>query len=172
MKDKLKKINNEFYSLYDSDGNIVASNNTKTPTTKKLSHKNCEAIANGYDLDELAEKEYPTTIDDFTDTGVDRSEILRLAYISGAKAILELLGDKKFSEDDIKKALEFDKFENEFNNKFYESQESFIQSLQQTEWDVEIEMETCQVMVQHGDMEFQDFPKLDKEGCLILKRKI
>jgi hypothetical protein len=32
-------------------------------------------------------------------------------------------------------------------------------------------METCQVMIQHGDMEFQDFPKLDADGCLILKRK-
>ena len=47
---------------------------------------------------------------------------------------------------------------------------SLIQSLQQTEWDVEIVMETCQVMVQYGDMEFQDFQKLDADGCLILKR--
>ena len=36
-------------------------------------------------LEEVAERLYPTTIDSFTDTGIDMSETERLIFISGAK---------------------------------------------------------------------------------------
>lgn len=139
----------------------------------KLSLKNSQAIENGYDLDEMAEMKYSTTIDDFTDTGIDTSESLRLAYINGAKAILEILGDKKFSEDDIRKAIKFDQYHFEYGEivagKRDDEKEDFIQSLQQTEWDVEIEMQNYEPMYGEG---VTQIPKLDADGCLILKRKI
>jgi hypothetical protein len=50
----------------------------------------------------------------------------------------------------------------------------FEQSLQQTEWDVEIEMEEYLVYaLSHVKGEipiFRNKPKLDSNGCLILKR--
>ncbi len=36
-------------------------------------------------LEEAAERLYPTTIDSFTDTGIDMSETERLIFINGAK---------------------------------------------------------------------------------------
>lgn len=44
MKTTLKRLNNGYYSLYDSDGDIVASNSPNTPCSKKLSKQNCDEI--------------------------------------------------------------------------------------------------------------------------------
>jgi hypothetical protein len=174
--DKLRKVNNEFYSLYDSDGDIVASNNPKTPTTKKLSLKNCQAIENGYDLDEIKRKLFygfdgqPSS---FTTAAVEQT----------IRIMIEILGDKKFSEFDITKAFEYGWNQRHFDKTDeYELrgiQKRFIQSLQQTEWDVEIEMENslCNGYKNHPDnvigfiAEYKSVPKLDADGCLILKRK-
>ena len=184
MKAKLFKTGNEFL-LQSEDGETLGITSGIT-VGRKLSIKNCEAIEFGYDLDELAEntyREYPTDLKDSEyhynrDYQVHKK---RKAFIKGFKKALEILGDKKYTDGDIKKALEFDKFENEFNNEFYDSQESFIQSLQQTEWDVEVHasyiwtqvdiidrrMNTCESLINKGDIEE---PMLDKDGCLILKR--
>jgi len=48
-----------------------------------------------------------------------------------------------------------------------EVQDKHIQSLQQTEWDVEIEMQHESLVYPTDKM----LPKLDSDGCLILKRK-
>jgi hypothetical protein len=177
MKGKLIKISG-IYTLM-CDDKMIASDDVDFQSDYqigKLSLKNCESIENGYDLDELSKKETRKFI------GHDVPENIMLfishnkMFQKGFQKALEILGDKKFSEDDIKKALEFDKFENEFNNKFYESQESFIQSLQQTEWDCIIEMECvtgCKNLILNGENSVccgDKKPKLDAENCLILKR--
>ena len=172
MKDKLIKIENTFYSLYDSDGDIIASNNPKTPTTKKLSIKNCEAIERGYDLFELAYDSSKEFLIEST-----HSPSFTFGYEQGFKKALEILGDKKFSEEDIKKAFNVGWIQrhNE-EGSHYEAMEKVIQSLQQTkEWDVEI---CC--YLGNGDKESDSFkdtfvtntgiPKLDSDGCLILRR--
>ena len=178
--DKLRKVNNEFYSLYDSDGDIVASNNPKTPTTKKLSLKNCEAIANGYDLVELFDE---------VDESIDYQEFDFSSFKLGFKKALEILGDKKFSEEDIINAH----YQGVTDAPLYE----VIQSLQQTEWDVVVEMDIDNPCPKCGEKDnvhgnydysnitrplintlcnecgtyFSPIPKLDADGCLILKRK-
>ena len=161
--DKLRKVNNEFYSLYDSDGDIVASNNPKTPTTKKLSLKNCEAIANGYDLVELFDE---------VDESIDYQEFDFSSFKLGFKKAIELLGDKKFSEEDMLKAIEM----------YYGKDKIFIeiiQSLQQTEWDVEIVMDKdcyssagrCDKLIMADCIICTPVTYLrDENGCLILKR--
>jgi hypothetical protein len=136
-------------------------------------------------LDKLAEKyfndDYAWITGETVPYLVKDKNLTLIDFKKGFQKALEILGDKKFSEDDIKKALEFDKFENEFNNKFYESQESFIQSLQQTEWVVEVHAgciwtqidvidpitHTCNSHISKGDVEE---PMLDEDGCLILRR--
>jgi hypothetical protein len=54
-------------------------------------------------IEEAAERIYPTTIDSFTDTGIDMSEAERLIFINGAKWQAE----RMFSEEDMKEAIRF-----------------------------------------------------------------
>ena len=137
----------------------------------KLSLKNCEAIERGYDLDELVESRYP-----IENTGAmfmpNRHEVTNIyrqeGFIEGAKAILEILGDKKFSEEDVKNV-----YLNSFKHEWFGD---CIKSLQQTEWDVEIEMGCvmgCQNLILNGENSVccgDKKPKLDADGCLILRR--
>ena len=131
MKGKLIKRSNGRFDLYAIEDinqvNTIASSfdNPKG----KLSVKNCESIELGYDLDELAEKHSETL------WGGDKDNIGRASFYIGAKNILEILGDKKFSEEELSKA--YYRNENRFKSEPFEV---FVQSLQQAEWDVEILM--------------------------------
>ena len=135
-----------------------------------LSLKNCQAIENGYDLDEMAKK--------FRNETIMNSSFIsdETSFKEGAKAIIELLGDKKFSEEQMFKMFIYGHaLTNAIKLKVVEDKpmgdifNDFIQLLQQTEWDVEIEMEEVAI----GDKYTPEpKPKLDKEGCLILKRVV
>lgn len=182
MKAELVKRQDR-WDLYGEDGSKIAS--SAPNPFKRLSIKNCEAIENGYDLDELAEntyREYPTDLKDATyhynrDYQVHKK---RKAFIKGFQKAVEILGDKKFSEKDMRKAIAFGwDYEGrpkkemleiynvnlEYNNSYSEDTQKYIQSLQQTEFDVEIEWEKDTEL-------FNVCPKLDDNGCLILKRII
>ena len=120
----------------------------------KLSLKNCQAIENGYDL----EKEMCKLVD----KKAEQNNTIDLnAYGQGCldafQKALELMGDKKFSEFDITKAFEYGWNQRHFDktdeDELREIQKRFIQSLQQTEWDVSCNPD-----------------EKDSEGCLILKR--
>ena len=135
-----------------------------------LSLKNCQVIEHGYDLDELAKSEAIK----ISETEVIDEKLKRI-YKRGFQKALEILGDKKFSEEDMRKA--YTTGWNSCNNfTGYDENQEFIelpdciQSLQQTEWDVEIEMETPGATYGHSGWHKE--PKLDAEGCLILKRKV
>ena len=169
----LMKLGDNNYKLYID--RIPFATVSDSPYNK-LSLKNCEAIANGYDLEDLSLRYCDSRFNLDPCTVQTFERLHRETFEAGFKKSLEILGDKKFSEEDIKKALEFDKFENEFNNKFYESQESFIQSLQQTEWKVEVIME-CSIGCPHFKLNGEKSvccggktPRLDSDGCVILKR--
>ena len=102
-------------------------------------------------------------------------------YKKGFQKALSILGDKKFSEEDMRNA--WDAALNQYLM-FHEIpatawREQHIQSLQQNEWDVEI----CCHIDDHGTGNGSEdsfshpmftntgIPKLDADGCLILKRK-
>ena len=131
----------------------------------KLSLKNCQSIERGYDLDELAK-----------DCEITPTYAHEQGFITGFQKALELLGDKKFNE---KLLVDFVYFLNDrhFNNYTVATDEVdlYLESLQQTEWDVEIEMEqyvkyvpkSLETVYPTGGVR----PKLDKDRCLILKRK-
>jgi hypothetical protein len=175
MEGRLKKIGNE-YKLYAQDDSCIATS-WHSPH-QRLSKNNCQAIENGYDLDELLDGllinrgEHPSRV-----RNPLYGEERQLAKDLVQKA-LEILGDKKFSEEDMKKAMNkivtatysnkgddiFDLFI-EIHRKKY--MDEYIQSLQQTEWDVEIEMWFHGTRHKKGEW----IPKLDADGCLILKRK-
>ena len=152
----------DHYGLYNEDGHKIAS--TVDGCNSKLSIKNCEAIENGYDIKQLIkERDFQGFFSFIFNTG----------FREGIEAILEIKSDKKFSEEDIKKAiafgwdyegrpkeemLEIHNVNLEYNNSYFEDTQKYIQSLQQTEWDVEIET----VGLSYSR---------DADGCLILKKK-
>ena len=190
MEGRLKKIGNE-YKLYAQDDSCIATS-WHSPH-QRLSKNNCQAIENGYDLDELLDGllinrgEHPSRV-----RNPLYGEERQLAKDLVQKA-LEILGDKKFSEEDMKKAMNkivtatysnkgddiFDLFI-EIHRKKY--MDEYIQSLQQSEWDVEIVMicphpeDTYVCGIQYGcDGDGcnhpNQIPYLDSDSCLILKRK-
>jgi hypothetical protein len=145
-------------------GLIESLNIEEGPIRYKLSLKNCQEIENGYNLDELAYR-------------CDLYEKMNFvgqmnAFKLGFQKALEILGDKKYTEKDIDKAYWAGmQFVGEDKGSFGE----FIQSLQQTEWDVEIVMEPYHDGDFIGDGKTHVFeakwkPNLDSDGCLILKR--
>ena len=148
MEAKLIKINGE-YLLNPS---IVGT---------KLSLKNCQAIENGYDLDELVEERFGET---FWHDG-DKY------FKEGFQKALEILGDKKFSEEDMRKAYFQGDYDALYDGAYSEKENKFIQSLQQTEWEVEIEMELEIDTSKLVGAIYGQKPKLNAENCLILKRK-
>ena len=152
---------------------IADTNKVHELNKHKLSLKNCEAIENGYDLDDLADVHGNIYAHSYN------SETFK----EGFQKALSILGDKKFSEKDMRRALSIGYGRQfEIENKQIEI-DNYIQSLQQNEWDVEIEMENKQQLT-NGYKNQPDnvigfiaayenvvVPKLDEDGCLILKRK-
>ena len=149
----------------------------------KLSLKNCQAIANGYDSGELAHENAIADKTIHLENGLHRDSqyIIGLedGFRAGFQKALEILGDKKFSEEQMINAFKFG-WERRTNEKsYYQSYEDFFvplgipsKELQQTEWGVEIEMEIISIKYDGGVSVTADSkPKLDADGCIILKRK-
>lgn len=152
---------------------IDSLNIEEGPIRYKLSLKNCEAIERGYDLDEVVEDIVKTIVPNDRGEDIWYGTSMAVGKLCFQKA-LELMGDKKFSEDDMRIA-----FFHVQNSPFFNE---FIKSLQQTEWDVEIVMknvidETKIVGAIKGVKgsgnkitTYKQIPKLNADRCLILKR--
>jgi hypothetical protein len=160
MEVKLIKVEDEFYNLVGKeDLELIASDDEVLQHNYKigkLSTKNCQAIERGYDLDELISESDTSHLARWT------SDSHQLMYDEGFKIgfqkALELMGDKKFSEEDIRKAMDrvWDWLEDDKDedcSSMTELRNKHIQSLQQTEWDCTFNSD-----------------EKDSEGCLILKK--
>ena len=177
MDAKLIKENNYYYLKHDDKiiGTIDA-HPLSSINVMQLSLKNCQAIELGYDLGELAN---------------ERSRLMSLnsMFKAGFQKALSIIGDKKFSEEDVRKAFvdafqkcyevinsgKFDDITSAIEWLTQTNADNYIQSLKQTEWDVWLVMAcglpdgctepevtcTCDII-----------PSLDADGCLILKPKI
>ena len=157
MKGKLVKRSNGRFDLYKIEDvdqlNTIGSSfdNSK----EKLSLKNCQSIENGYDLDELVKEDF------FRGKYQYHLANNHLEFFkAGFQKALEILGDKKFNEKDM---IMFGLFcrNNHISECLSVTDELFpkYQSLQQTEWDVEVETHPREWI-----------KKLDEDGCLTLKR--
>jgi hypothetical protein len=158
---KAKLINtNVNYLLEDDKGVIIASTSTKDGNNK-LSKQNCDDIFGVVDVEKLA-IEYDL-YEKINFVGQTR------AYKAGFNKAMELNKDKVFTLKDMmncwNKALKFQDHKQTFGE--------YIQSLQQpTEIEVEIEMEdVIQLKKRAEGITNMGKPKLDSEGCLILKIK-
>jgi hypothetical protein len=162
MKATLIKING-IYNLLQND-RMIASDDADFQVDyniAKLSLKNCEAIANGYDLDELV-KNMGTEF--YVHGNYDFENGVKEGFLKA----LEILGDKKFSEEDIQNFIDS---ENPGQYPYIALQ----LKQKSNEFDVEVEMEedcpfdyTSRCTQGRCDC---NKPKRDKDGCLILKRK-
>ena len=168
MEGKLIKTGDQFL-LRNKEDEVIAIT-SGTMEGRMLSLKNCQAIENGYDLDELA----LSYVSDHLTKGTDEYHNSQVDFKEGFQKALEILGDKKFSEDDMIKFGEYSR--SDFDG-LLRTKDLFneYQSLQQTEWDVQIEMEqyvkyvpkSLATVYPTGGVR----PKLDSNGCLILRRK-
>jgi hypothetical protein len=135
MEAKLIKTPEQFYKLkFYNDEDMMSC------ALGLLSLKNCQAIENGYDLDEIATEWYKQQkFQDLSDN------IVSIGYLNMFKA-------------GFQKALELMKH----------------RLSEETEWDVEIERQcldpNCDGINRKGICIPGDKPKLDSEGCLILKK--
>lgn len=192
MDGKLIKKEGIYYLSYDFKD---AGSTEECEVLGKPSLKNCEAIANGYDLDDCVDYFEKGKLyiqqdgviilagENVTD-GIVIKDPLKSRGVGhysntwNPKAFceynlesLEILGDKKFSEEDVRKAFESGYETLESDRTYNEHYEEMIQSLQQTEWEVIVEME-YQGFEEDGKVREAYLPKLDANGCLILKRKV
>jgi hypothetical protein len=168
MKTKLNKVDNGYVLLVDNI--MYATDNDK------LSKQNCDEIFGVVDVEKLV-REHSTDRfkksdcpSAFNQTSIEKD------FIRGFNKAMELNKDKLFTLEDVKMA--YIQGFNRGKNSEFNHMSSYIQFLQQpTEIDVEIKME-CPQCQEWGyvskcrkdcNKKFLQ-PKLDSDGCLILKR--
>jgi hypothetical protein len=157
MKAKLVKTENG-YGLEDVE--IIAFYSSKRPEHKhyKLSKQNCDEIFGVIDVDDMMKNI------------LSNCSKTKQGYILGFKMAMALNKDKLFTLEDLETV--WDRSADYRHNPTHEnSLQECIKSLQQpTEIEVEIVMGDS---IGIGDKYTPDnFPKLDEDGCLILKRKL
>jgi hypothetical protein len=181
MKAKLIKKGLDFYSLVLMDNKELLATTEDAEGALKLSIHNCQTIEVGYDLDELVKKD----TDLFPSNTKPMDKVFhQVGFLRGFREALTILGDKKFSEEDMRKSFEYGATATLMNSQGRHNLEkaveiSFEESLQQTEWDVEIvEVENDEVYsvsdtmkVAHNKVFDGVLFKYDENCCLILKRK-
>jgi len=168
MKGKLIKTGND-YLLKDTNGEVVAITNGVTEG-KKLSKQNCDEIFGVVDVEKLAEENSHKHYDvKTTDWHCNYN-----GFFSGFQKAMEMNKDKVFTLSDMKRAFNcgrdlesIDRFED------WRTFTHFINSLQSTEIDVEVEMDDIWDGLDSTRIfpkEETSFPFLDPNGCLILKK--
>ena len=181
MKAKLYKTEKENYVLVDptkgtyDDGYMLGT--SRESQYNKLSIKNCQAIECGYDLDELAGEYANKELNVELTSKAGNFYGFSSSFKEGFQKALEILGDKKFTKEDMGRIMVYgyDKStENEYLSRI--PFDEYIQSLQKTEWDVIIEMEPYHDgdFINDGKTHIIEAKlryRLDSDGCLILKRK-
>jgi hypothetical protein len=152
-------------SRTDNSEALYASLNPDGEFENKLSKQNCDEIFGIIDVEKLAEEEYKSHASNEDLYG--NSEDLQLAYkagvVEGFNKAMELNKDKVFTLSDISYAISF-------SGKMKPSE--IVRNLlqQPTEIEVEIEMELEIDTSKLIGAIYGHKPKLDSEGCLILKR--
>jgi hypothetical protein len=180
------------FSLYDENNNFVGSTkfgiidyNSKY---KNLSYDNCKYIELGYNLQEMVDS---YLLDKFgATTGND--SVKQAAYHFFEEA-MRIVGDKRFTTKDM--VFAYIEGTNDGSNvagmcEDYSCEESineaheygdelfkdFTDTLKEkTEWEVEIELEKIYYpanIPKDGEIRPENQPKLDSNGCLILKNLV
>jgi len=172
ISDKEIESGDEYVKLDNRPRTLLLGTTVASAKVPKLSLENCISIEKGYDIEELAKKSSHTQAL-FNDIACYET-----GFIRGFLASVEILGDKKFSEEDMLKSFITGVFTDEASDHDFEFTE-LMKDLQKTEWEVEIlEVENDEVYsvsdtmkVAHNKAFDGVLFKHDVDGCLILKRK-
>ena len=169
-----KLIKHDFgYNLLDANSKHIAISKDEYSNGVKqdywLSLKNCKAIENGYDLDELVKERFGEA---FWHDG-DKY------FKEGFKKALEIFGDKKFDEeaifDSVMLGVAFEDIGIKEIETYDELKDLAIKRNTKSEWQVEILTEPMNLdeIKEQGkgflNVDLRKF-KLDSDKCLILKR--
>lgn len=166
MKDISKMIlfkREDRYDLYNTDDQKVAS--SAPNPFGKLSKQNCDDLFGVIDVDKLAKE----------NTGDIRAYS---NYTKGFNKAMELNKNKLFTELDVEKMLlkmaqkcrgEKDLSFPDYVNNINKNTEIIIQSFKQPT-EINVEIETVPALSNNGSVYYGDVPKLDSNGCIILKR--
>lgn len=146
MKGKLNKVDNGYVLLVDNI--MYATDNGK------LSKQNCDEIFGVVDVKKLADKEYPKD-------GSTKQISLKKGFIEGFNKAMELNKDKVFTEQNLREIYSRGILGGE------SVVDRYIKALQPIEIEVEIE-QVNKLNIDKGIFEWM--PKLDSNGCLILKK--
>jgi hypothetical protein len=174
----------DHYALYNEDGHKIAA--TLDGCNSKLSKENCDEIFGVVNVEKLADE---STIDDYDifdyNDGYgnrfcfNNSHKVIDVYMKGFNKAMELNKDKLFTVEDIQNILESDEdliyqtVDEQGNVQFILDEEVLINSLQQPT-EIEVEIETIEYGLgnnEDGKPVFETRNLLDKNGCLILKKK-
>lgn len=170
MKTKLIKVENTFY-LKQGETILATSSipNLSASIRYSLSKQNCDEIFRVVDVEKLAEEVLPN--DDTTGTLSKQK-----GFVIGFNKAMELNKDKVFTEEDLRKAIRFG-FHFAYGyltgekGTIEKKSDRYIQSLQQpTEIEVEIVTRPYTDVHEGFKLEHKREPKLDSNGCLILKK--
>jgi hypothetical protein len=184
---KLIKVDN-IYTLMDDD-KMIASSDSDFQTDyeiKKLSKENCDEIFKVVNIETLSD-EYSHDSIWFNKRGTYNNQeffeyIAKKSFTDGFNKAMELQKDKLFTVEDVKHAMNrvwswmSIEEEDEDCDLLNELENKVIQSLQQL---TEIEVEIC-CYIGNGDTESDSFkdplvtntgiPKLDENGCIVLRK--
>jgi hypothetical protein len=163
------------YSVLDSNNELIGTTMESIITNQKLSLKNCETIKNGYDLFKLS-MDFANDHEKETDMAYEFGRDM-YSFGEGFKKAIEILGDKKFTEYQLNEVIaeSWNSCEDNEGENFTQAFKRIKQSVEQTEWYVEIKMEPYYdgEFIEDGKthvIEPKFKPVLDSDGCLILKR--
>lgn len=172
---RLVKKKDGWYNLYQNELGIGST--YVDLQGFKLSIKNCEAIERNYDLDALVDEVYPVPQHSIAPI-ITMNLATRRAFKAGFQKAVELVDVKKFSRGDMAYIMSMMQIYHGLS--FAEAIAKF-ESLQSKEWDVEIVIEPVDLAFHESGNRypldaslpdrFKYKPKLDEQGCIILKRK-
>jgi hypothetical protein len=161
MNAKLIKEKEGVYSLLDGN-RFISTTECKDGTTNKLSRENCDEIFGVVEVEKLAEELYNGHV-----MAVDW-QLEKSGFKAGFNKAMELNKDKLYTFEDMQKLMyaTIDFLEQDEGEPLKFLKE-FIQSIQQpTEIEVEVVMSE---IVTDDFVGMQGIPKLDTNGCLILR---
>jgi hypothetical protein len=192
MKATLIKKAEGWYNLYQDKIGIGSTHSELQGY--KLSKQNCDDIFGVFNVESLAKEEFPNDFDCtlFETLGVTKKShksiligMLQGTLIKGFNKAMELNKDKQFTFDDIRMAIAYGEKHRDMDagKVPYQTFVEFIPSLQQlTEIEVEVEMEkvvdetkvvgAVKGVKGSGDKitTYKSVPKLNADGCIILKK--
>jgi hypothetical protein len=136
----------------------------------KLSKQNCDEIFGVTDIEKLADERFLGS-DDITNYN------LKFGFKEGFNKAMELNKDKQFTEDDVITAIVHYTYLLHNDGKGYEDGDDndkridyVIAALKQKPYEIKVEVEMDAIPADRAPNGWDIFPKLDSEGCLILKK--